>query len=59
LRLWEIDDFRVVAQREWSVRPERQGGLNHEDCKVAGLQRSRPGEATGTIDQRRKIQLSC
>ena len=27
--------------------------LNHEDCKVAGLQRSRSGEATGTIDQRR------
>jgi hypothetical protein len=27
--------------------------LNHEDCKVAGLQRSRSGEATGTIDMRR------
>ncbi|KAK4339052.1 hypothetical protein RND71_040514 [Anisodus tanguticus] len=25
--------------------------LNHEDCKVAGLQRSRSGEATGTIDE--------
>lgn len=37
------------------LREERQEGrwLNHEDCKVAGLQRSRSGEATGTIDMRR------
>lgn len=36
-------------------RGKKTGGqrLNHEDCKVAGLQRSRPGEATRTIDQRR------
>ena len=37
------------------LREERQEGrrLNHEDCKVAGLQRSRSGEATGTIDMKR------
>lgn len=38
---------------ERMVRAPGGQRLNHEDCKVAGLQRSRSGEATGTIDQRR------
>ena len=47
---------RMVRAPEVRSRySETIGGqrLNHEDCKVAGLQRSRSGEATGTIDQRR------
>jgi len=58
MKLREEKRLTESSGSERMVRaPGKTGGqrLNHEDCKVAGLQRSRSGE---TIDQRSGLGLS-